>query len=176
MINLLPQVYDFELLSIQKRDRKYVCAELFAFLVWWFCTLPCLVLNRPTAGCLNGPSWLLEQWQLAALRSDLPVLFSTRDSALPKSPLPKSQELRSTIVVGGKTHGQLFPAECCRMALLAGTDFLEVFFRMEKDCWLFHHVNLLPQITRPEIRSLIIDTFDIKKPTDYGINLGATRR
>jgi hypothetical protein len=147
VVNLLPRVHDFELLGIRRRDRRYVSAELWAMLVWWLRSLPCPVFNRPTAGCLNGPSWQLEHWIGACRRAGIPASARGRDDG--------ANEIRSTCVVHRRTLGRLYPAECRILSDLAKTDFLEVFFRKQHDRWSFQAVNLMPTIERADIRNLV---------------------
>jgi hypothetical protein len=156
VVNLLPRVYDFDLFGIRRRDRSYVSGELFAFLVWWLRALPCPVLNRPTPACLNGPSWHPEQWARACLRADIPVAPARVDSmALASRPPVPPDETCATTVVCQRAHGNVYAEECRVLSTLAGTDFLEVFFRKESGGWVFHGVNLMPRIERPDVREMV---------------------
>lgn len=155
VLNIIPQVYDFELLGIRRRDRRYVSAELFAFLVWWLRALPCPVLNRPTPGCLNGPSWSEAQWANACRRAAIPTTPVRRDSANTSLRAVRAGNTCSTTVIGEQAYGEVFPDECRTLAVLADTRFLQVFFRQEDRTWIFHGVNLLPSIQRPEIREML---------------------
>jgi hypothetical protein len=73
VINRLHWVCESELDEIAQDDRAYVAAEMSAFLLSWLTDIPCPVLNRPTAGCLTGPSWGEAQWTVAALQAGMKV-------------------------------------------------------------------------------------------------------
>jgi hypothetical protein len=66
---LLCTVGEDELVRIVAAERAYVAAEMTAFLVAWLTELPCPVVNRPTPGCLMGPSWSPERWRVASIRA-----------------------------------------------------------------------------------------------------------
>ncbi len=149
VVNLMSRVHDFEMFGIRRRDRRYVSAELWAMLVWWLRALPCPVLNRPTAGCLNGPSWQLEHWVAACRRAGIPASAAARVDC--------ATEIHATSVVHERTLGTLFREECRILSVLAETEFIEVFFRKQENSLSFHAVNLLPTIERPEIRNLLAD-------------------
>lgn len=51
---------------IVEPERRYVAAEMTAFLVHWLTQLACPVLNRPGASCLSGPGWHPEHWAVMA--------------------------------------------------------------------------------------------------------------
>jgi hypothetical protein len=155
VVNLLPQVHDFELLSIRKADRQYVAAELFAFLVWWLRILPCPVMNRPTPGCLTGPSWNLAQWFGACKRVGIPGEPPRRHSAEDVMPVEAGLATASTVVVGRQVLGSLYPRECLALASIASTHFLEVLFEERGDIWAFRGVNPLPNLFRPTIREAV---------------------
>jgi hypothetical protein len=63
-----PGVFAPELIQIAAPDRDYVASEMMAFLVSWFSSLACPVINKPTPVNLTGPAWRLEQWTYAAAR------------------------------------------------------------------------------------------------------------
>lgn len=73
VVTRLPWVTELELVSIMSADRAYVAAEMSAFLAFWLSDLNCPVLNRPTAGTLNGPPWGREQWIFTAARVGMRV-------------------------------------------------------------------------------------------------------
>jgi hypothetical protein len=89
-----PAVAAEELTWIIEEDRRYVAAEINAFLVAWLGALRCSVLNRPSATSLSGPAWSQTSWQLAAGRANVP--WSTRGRA-------RTQE--EMIYCAGRCHG-----------------------------------------------------------------------
>jgi hypothetical protein len=73
IVTLLPCVFEQELVHIQLGDRRYVAAEMTAFLTCWLAGLRCPRLNAPTAGCLSGPNWRPERWIRHATATGLPT-------------------------------------------------------------------------------------------------------
>ena len=161
LINLMPCVYDFELLSVPRRDRDYVGAELTAFLVWWLNAMPCPVINRPTPGSLNGPAWQQEQWVRACRRAQIPVSRSAIDtSAAMRRSADDAHELSVTRVVRGEVCGEQYTGECRTLAAIAETEFLEVSFREDEGGWIFHRVDVRPPIHRLEVRTMLERVFE----------------
>lgn len=78
VLTRLPYVPENELGSIIPSDRRYVAAEMTAFLSAWLSDLPCPVLNWPTAGSLMGPYWRMEKWVLTAAKLGIPVVTAHR--------------------------------------------------------------------------------------------------
>jgi len=74
-----PAVAAEELRWIADDDRRYVAAEINAFLVAWLSALWCPVLNRPTGTSLCGPARSQTSWQLVAARAG--VAWSKRHDA-----------------------------------------------------------------------------------------------
>jgi len=62
VVTRLMTVVPLELPWIHEEDREYAAQEMHAFLLAWLTDLPCLVINRPTPGCLAGPAWGPEEW------------------------------------------------------------------------------------------------------------------
>lgn len=73
VVTLLPCVFEQELVHIEFGDRRYVAAEMTAFLTCWLAGLRCPRLNAPTAGCLSGPNWRPERWIRHAAATGLPT-------------------------------------------------------------------------------------------------------
>jgi len=73
VVTLLPCVFEQELVHIEPGDRRYVAAEMTAFLTCWLAGLRCPRLNPPTAGCLSGPNWRPERWIRHAATTGLPT-------------------------------------------------------------------------------------------------------
>lgn len=66
-------VFKTDLPHIRQKEREYVAAEMTAFLSAWLLSLPCKVVNRPTASCLSGPAFRREQWIKEAAQAGIPV-------------------------------------------------------------------------------------------------------
>lgn len=177
VLNLLPQVYDFEVLRVRQPDRHYVSSELFAFLVWWLGALPCPVANRPTPACLNGPSWGREQWEDACVRAGVPVAGAVRDSAALGEDLSQGGRTATTTIVGSLAAGELYLPESRTLAKLARTSYLEVCFCEHGTGWAFHGVNLLPRIGRADIRGMLEEWLrGGTNETSVGTGMGSGRR
>jgi len=73
ILTLRPCIFPEELQGFHSSDRKYVAAELNAFLLAWLSAQSCPVLNRPTACSLAGPNWRAEQWAHAAAGLGIPA-------------------------------------------------------------------------------------------------------
>jgi len=133
VLTLLPCVVEEELPDIVPEDRRYVAAEMTAFLLSWLSRLKCPVLNRPTPTCLSGPYWRPEKWVQVAAQAGIPVQPVRRLAALPGSngtedPLPAPATLT---VIGKRIFGEADPvlrsqARC--LADLAGVELLAVRF------------------------------------------------
>jgi hypothetical protein len=123
-------VSEFDIPHIRSEDLQYAAAEMTAFLLAWLDDCRCPVLNRPTAGCLNGPSWSPEQWMVAAARAGLRTV-PTRRRVPPNGEIPQTPEQDEVVgtVVGdrclGSVHGDLVNS-VCRLAADAGTTLLSV--------------------------------------------------
>jgi hypothetical protein len=74
--------------AAHRGGRPRLCRS--AFLVFWLAELACPMLNRPSPGRLNGPSWRHEQWVAQAARVGLWVVSETRRLTL-KAPASLSQ-------------------------------------------------------------------------------------
>lgn len=132
IINRLPWVYEHELGDITPEDRPYVAAEMSAFLLSWLTEIPCPVLNRPTAGCLAGPSWGEAQWIVAALEAGMTVEpLRRRAHRNMDITVPVESGSISVIVTGDHTFGcadATLLSQAIRLAEIARVQLLEVRF------------------------------------------------
>src|SRR5690606_6604994 len=78
IVTRLASVTPIELPFIHIDDREYAASEMQAFLLALLTTVKCPVLNKPTPGCLNGPSWAPEQWTRCAARAGVAVRPAVR--------------------------------------------------------------------------------------------------
>ena len=74
-------VGDHDVRHIMPEDRRYVAAEMQAFLVAWLTEIPCPVLNAPTPISLAGPGWTSHRWTSLATEADFPLSLSGEASA-----------------------------------------------------------------------------------------------
>ncbi len=121
---------------IQAGDRDYVAAEMQAFLVAWLHTLPCPVVNRPSAICLAGNWWSPQKWVQIASRLGIPVSpleqrivgHATRRRSPSAS---RVEAVTAVTVVGRRVVGTVAPrlADQARMlARAVGLEFVTVHF------------------------------------------------
>lgn len=150
-----------DLSHIVPADREYVSIEMSAFLTSWLSSLKCPVLNRPTATCLAGPSWLPEEWTHRAARLGIPVRPIERRSALGmEQPTPAAEERVRVTVVGARCLGaadETLRLHARRLAEHAGTGMLDVFFDGDDACARFVGASLWPDIGSPDIADAILE-------------------
>jgi hypothetical protein len=167
VLTRLPFVSEAELTHIHPDDRRYVAAEMSAFLVAWLSRLRCPVLNRPTPGCLAGPAWRPEQWIHVAARIGLPVRAVRRSARLSAAASPAAEaesagapETAAAVatVVGECCFGVDDPglaAQARRLARAAGVDLLSVQFAGPGCGAELIGVSLWADVTSPEIAAAI---------------------
>jgi hypothetical protein len=138
-----PAIAPEELGWVHKRDRVYVAAEVNAFLVAWLASLPCRVLNRPSATSLSGPAWSPLHWQLAAARSGVAWAITGGGG------LTCDVVVCSPAVHGAKTHSHEDAAR--RLAEISGADLLGIRFAGDAAV----AVTRQPSLALPEVREMI---------------------
>jgi len=147
----LPEVGADELPHIVAGDRSYVAQEMTAFLTAWLAELPCLVVNRPSADCLGGPGWGMEQWLHVAAGLGMPV----RPRRTVK---PRRSDVLVT-VVGPHTFGTpvVGAADQARqLADAAGTELLDVYFESSPVGLRVVAANPWPDVSRPEVADALL--------------------
>jgi hypothetical protein len=153
----LPFVPSEELPHIVPGDRNYVAQEMTAFLTAWLAELPCPVLNRPTAVCLGGPGWGLEQWRQVAAGLGLavrPRRLRVVASADVDDTVEKIRSRMTVTVVGRRCFGSAPPYatdQARRLAAAAGTDLLGVHFATTRAGPRFVYADPWPDISPPAV-------------------------
>lgn len=160
VLNLLPGVYPPELVQITKENREYAAAEMTAFLRYWLQTLPCPVLNPPTAGCLAGPNWRREQWFRAATDAGLAVRPLVRSTtARPASEELRTRRRKTVTLVGGEPVNDETPdlvAATRALADRAGVGVVAVTFVDDMELgFTFEAANTFPRLNGPRAARLI---------------------
>ena len=155
-----PGVFAPELIQIAAHDRDYVANEMMAFLVSWFWSLTCPVINKPTPVNLTGPPWRLEQWTHAATRLAIPVKTARRHVArnMNAGPAPAPADA-TVIVVGDRSFGDVEPLlldQAQQLARAAGVSLLKVGFSGPEVGSFLTGVDLLPDLT-DEATDAILD-------------------
>ena len=131
VLTRLPAVLEHELAAVVPGERSYAAAEMTAFLTHWLGTLPCPVLNRPTATSLSGPYWRRERWVHVAAQAGIPVAQFRRtvDASVSSASEPEGGGVDVT-VVGQQWFGpeEALARHVRRLADLAGVDLLAARF------------------------------------------------
>jgi len=163
VVTRLPWVAEHELVSIAPADRAYIAAEMSAFLVFWLSDLNCRVLNRPTPGSLNGPSWRREQWMFAGRRVGMRVAPERRQLNLKSAVMPPKQLAASTVtVVGRRCLGQVDSVlldQSRQLAEAANAELLGIQFSDANPDATFLNATLYPEIENVEITDAILQYF-----------------
>jgi hypothetical protein len=122
-------VTENDLPSIVKDDRRYVAAEMTAFLLSWLSSLTCPVVNRPSPLGLAGPNLRWEAWISRASGAGIPVRPVSRGSdGYRESEL---QDPLTLSVVGSRTIGQAtneLKSSAVRLAHAAGVVLMTAVF------------------------------------------------
>jgi hypothetical protein len=133
VVTRLAGVSEEELGHVHRDDRPYAAAELTAFLLAWLDACSCPVVNRPAAGCLNGPPWGDAHWAAAAARVGLTVrpapLTVRADGPTAPPRLPADVDPVCVTVVGDMCLGGVsadIASGLRALAHLAGTPLLGV--------------------------------------------------
>jgi len=150
ILTLRPCVFPEELESIQSVHRKYVAAEVNAFLLAWLTAQSCPVLNRPTACCLAGPNWRSEQWTRAAAQLGIPA--QVRRCIPHEKAVPIARESLEVIVVGDQCFGCEDPMlrdTTLKLAQVAGVELLSVHFSADRSRFL--SASVWPSLRDPAV-------------------------
>ena len=140
-------------------DQEYISQELTAFFMSWLYSLPCPVLNRPTAQGLCGPWLHASEWALLAARAGLPTPAYRQgggdfidETKAERTLFPRGTETTTALVVGGRVFApRVFNGEmeegCLRLSALVSTPLLGVeFARGRRGEWQFAGATPLPDL------------------------------
>ena len=165
VLTRLPCVSDRDLPHIKTEDRAYAGMEMQAFLFAWLAGLRCPVLNRPTAFCLNGPSWRPEQWVRLAAHSGLPVDPARRSlvkgEALQAAAIPGAEAIAVTIAGTGcaGSSDPVLIGRARQLAAAAGLSLLTVFFDRSDASSKFVGASPWANVADPVIADLVLACF-----------------
>lgn len=156
-----PQVFESELLHLAAEDRAYAAAEMNAFLVAWLASLPCPVLNPPTAISLSGPGWPTAQWTAVAARAGFQVNAHQvwGGAAPPDRGQSNAEETKRLVVVGKQCFGAPSTGVVERataLAVAAGAPLLEIRFQMRGAAAVFHSATPFPPLTEPLVVEAVL--------------------
>jgi hypothetical protein len=167
VLNLLPGVFPPELVQITPENREYAAAEMTAFLRYWLQTLPCPVLNPPTAGCLAGPNWRREMWFRAAADAGLAVRPLVRSTVAASAAQERATPRRETVtLIAGEpltdARSDLVAATGA-LADRAGVGVLSVTFVEDAQLgFAFEAASTFPRLGGPRAAQLISAHFRAK--------------
>lgn len=147
-----PGVFAQELTQITPADRDYVAREMMAFLVSWFSTLKCPVINQPTPVNLTGPAWRQEQWVHVAAQIGMPVQKAQLDVVLRLDNVEPGLPLTTidVTVVGDQCFGDVdetLRKQSLRLARVAGVSLLNVSFTGPEANAFFVRADLMPTLS-----------------------------
>jgi len=135
---------------MQFTHRKYVAAELNAFLLAWLTAQSCAVLNRPTACSLAGPNWRPEQWTQAAARLGIPA--QVRRRVPNEDAVPDGGETLEVTAIGEQCFGSDDPIlrdRTRKLAQAAEVDLLSVRFSADRGRFL--SASVWPSLSEPAV-------------------------
>ena len=173
VLTRLPRVSAAELTRIVAADRRYVAAEMTAFLLAWLASLSCPVLNRPTPSCLAGPNWWPERWVHLATRLGVPTRaarcgslttpWDAGDDAEDGNPDPAAPPIASPLVtvtvVGRRCLGPAadrLAGAARRLAAAAGADLLAVHFDGAEPESRLVAADLWPDVSSPIVAEAVM--------------------
>jgi len=158
VVTRIPRVGSEDLEHIVSSDRRYVAAEMTAFLLAWLSSLACPVLNRPTPSCLGGPIWRAEEWVHLASLLGIPVL-PVRRKTPDCVPLPEVESVCAVTVVGEACLGNAAEPlikNARKLAKAAGTDLLSVRFTGSEADSAFVSASVWPNLSSPETADTVL--------------------
>jgi hypothetical protein len=157
LLNLLPYVFEQELVTIECASRRYVAAELTAFLFYLLTVIKCPVVNRPTSNNLTGPDWRPEQWAQACCTVGIPTKKIRRNSRASIIAAASGESFCSISAIGNNCVGDAtaYAANVVALAKLAGVTFLTVKFAEHEASKVFHAAQLVPDLQDRNLASAI---------------------
>ena len=150
-----PGVFPQELIQITPADRDYVAKEMMAFLVSWFLTMKCPVINQPSPVSLTGPAWRLEQWTYAAAQIGIKVQKAQRHVVLGSDDIDRVEPglpltTTNVTVVGERCFGdveQKLREQSVRLAKAAGVSLVRVSYSGPEAKSFFIGADLMPKLS-----------------------------
>ncbi|MCP4418364.1 MAG: hypothetical protein GY805_17225 [Chloroflexi bacterium] len=142
----------------KQSERLYAAQEMNAFFASWLHSLPCPVLNSPSATGLSGRWRHISEWIWLAYQAGLQTDLYQESDLTPRNlyhmqgqlspPTPSTQ---TVIIIGQHVLGHSMPpmviTGCRELAQLAQTSCLEINFSVdEKERWFFSGASPLPAL------------------------------
>lgn len=152
VINLLPFIYEKELIQIKEEDRSYVASELTAMMTYFLTKLSCKTINRPDAESLMGSSNLYYQWKHLVQKLGIGVQNIS------------DQSPTACIYVVGEMLLNLqelpFANEIRLLAKQLNTNYLEVKFVQSDNTWYCIAISKTINLTHAGVMELLRYYFD----------------
>jgi hypothetical protein len=153
VLTRLPAIHAVMLPHIHAADRDYVASEMTAFLIAFLSSLPCRLLNRPTAGSLLGPAWRPEQWTRTAAKAGIPVRPIHRSVRLSALSTSESEIVAEVTVIGDRILGGVEPSLAAwahSLAQAAGVGMLTLGFALYGSGLALASANPMPDLNSHE--------------------------
>lgn len=151
VINLLPFIYEKELIQIKEDDRPYVASELTAMMTYFLTKLPCKTINRPNAESLIGASAMYHQWKPLATKLGIPI----------QNAVEKATTASIFLAGGALLNEQQIPYED-KVIILANqlnASCLELRFAQVDHTWCCISVSKAINVTQPGVIDLLQQYF-----------------
>jgi hypothetical protein len=155
VLNRLSFVDERELVAIEPSDRRYVAAELTAFVFYFLSQLPCRMINRPTVNNLAGCDWRLQEWAHYGQEQGIPFVSQSmcgHASSQPAGQLRRTAILNDAIVL---SNDDQYPRNVAELVRRAGLVFADVCYLVRDHECLLHSVSLVPDLSSPEMASAV---------------------
>ena len=165
VITRLPWVLQCDLPDIRACEQEYVASEINAFLLAWLVSLPCPLLNRPSAQCLSGPGWRPQMWVNKACELGIaarPVHQNVSLHARPAAAETQPQDAVTLTVVGSTVVGKADAAlkrNARRLAAAANVQLLSVHFDSAGRDAMLLGASLWPDLSDPDVAEAIWNHF-----------------
>jgi len=163
VITLIPVIFDWELIQIQKEDREYVASEMNAFMTYLLSKLSCPKLNFPSATFLSGQNWRREHWIQIASHLKIPVQSFTYDSKNKDVNYRNNDSIIRITIIGNQHFGstnKILIAYAFQLAKYTQLEFLEVTFIENKEGnKSFFSASQFPDLENKKIQEAIVNYF-----------------
>jgi hypothetical protein len=159
VLNRLALVDERELVSIELSERRYVAAELTAFMFYVLSQLRCPMINRPTVSNLAGCDWRMDEWVYRGREKGIP--FAPHSARCPSS-LRSGPDLRRTVILAeavALSNDDRYAQHMIELVCRAGLMYADLCYSIHDGRCALHSVSLIPDLSNPEIATSIHQFF-----------------
>jgi hypothetical protein len=152
VLNRLSFIDERELVTIEPSDRRYVAAELTAFVFYFLSQLQCRMMNRPTVNNLAGCDWRLQEWGLYGHEQGIP--FVSQPMVGNTSSSQPLEDLRRTVILNGailSSNDNQYESKIAELVQRAGLVFADLCYSVRDQECLLHSVSLIPDLSSREM-------------------------